>query len=116
MKKKHYDTSELRKRINSQFGDFDEFCKAAGLDPIDFTINYPSDIFKYKFNNVLAVYKSGFGGNTGFTFTAYQWYCNGQPIPGATEAVYHTDSAFNYNDIYYVEQTYKLFYNINVKH
>ncbi len=73
--------------------------------PIDFTINYPSDIFKYKFNNVLAVYKSGFGGNTGFTFTAYQWYCNGQPIPGATEAVYHTDSAFNYNDIYYVELT-----------
>ena len=73
--------------------------------PIDFTINYPSDIFKYKFNNVLAVYKSGFVGNTGFTFTAYQWYCNGQPIPGATEAVYHTDSAFNYNDIYYVELT-----------
>ncbi len=73
--------------------------------PIDFTINYPSDIFKYKFNNVLAVYKSGFGGNTGFTFTGYQWYCNGKPIPGATEAVYHTDSAFNYNDIYYVELT-----------
>lgn len=45
MKKKHYDTSELRKRINSQFGDFDEFCKAAGLDPIDFTIHmYDSDL------------------------------------------------------------------------
>lgn len=72
---------------------------------INFTVNYPSDIFKYKFNNVLAVYKAGFGGNTGYTFTAYQWYCNGHPIPGATDAVYHTDSAFNYNDVYYVVLT-----------
>lgn len=72
---------------------------------INFTVNYPSDIFKYKFNNVLAVYKPGFGGNTGYTFTAYQWYCNGYPIPGATDAVYHTDSAFKYNDVYYVVLT-----------
>lgn len=72
---------------------------------IDFTVNYPSDIFKYKFNNVLAVYNAGFGGNTGYTFVAYQWYRNGQPIPGATEAVYHTDSAFTYNDSYYVMLT-----------
>lgn len=73
--------------------------------PINFAIYYPSDIFKYKFNNVLAVYKSGYGGNTGYEFTGYQWYCNGHPIPGATEAVYHTDSAFKFNDIYFVELT-----------
>ena len=75
------------------------------LFKIDFTVNYPSDIFTYKFNNVLAVYNAGFGGNTGYTFVAYQWYRNGQPIPGATEAVYHTDSAFTYNDSYYVMLT-----------
>ena len=73
--------------------------------PINFAIYYPSDIFKYKFNNVLAVYKPGYGGNTGYEFTGYQWYCNGHPIPGATEAVYHTDSAFKFNDIYFVELT-----------
>ena len=73
--------------------------------PIKFTVNYPSDIFKYKYNNVLAVYNPGFGGNTGYTFVAYQWYRNGFPIPGATEAVYHTDSAFTYNDSYYVMLT-----------
>ena len=73
--------------------------------PINFAIYYPSNIFKYKFNNVLAVYQPGYGGNTGYEFTGYQWYCNGHPIPGATEAVYHTDSAFKFNDIYFVELT-----------
>lgn len=72
---------------------------------IDFTVNYPSDIFKYKFNNVLAVYKPGQGGNEGWTFIAYQWYRNGEAIPGATQSVYHIDSTFTWNDVYYVELT-----------
>lgn len=49
-----------------------------GCDPkefsIDFTIQYPSEIFKYKFNNVLAVYNPGYGGNKGWEFTHYEWH------------------------------------------
>ena len=42
--------------------------------PIAITVNYPSDIFKFKFNNVLAVYKPGFGGNTDYQFSHYEWH------------------------------------------
>ena len=73
--------------------------------PIDFTVNYPSDVFKYKFNNVLAVYNPGFGGNEGWSFTGYQWYCNNVAIPNATGAVYHSEEEFKVGDTYYVELT-----------
>ena len=55
--------------------------------PVDVAVYYPKDIFLYKFNNVLAVYKKGFGGNTKYDFKAYQWYRNYLPIEGATESV-----------------------------
>lgn len=71
----------------------------------DFTVNYPDSVFKYKYNNVLAVYKPGRGGNDGWTFIAYQWYRNGDAIPGATQSVYHVDSTFVEGDVYYVELT-----------
>ena len=71
----------------------------------DFTVYYPDSVFKYKYNNVLAVYKPGRGGNEGWTFTAYQWYRNGDAIPGATQSVYHVDSTFVEGDEYYVELT-----------
>ena len=73
--------------------------------PIDFTVNYPSDVFKYKFNNVLAVYNPGFGGNEGWSFTGYQWYCNNVAIPNAIGAVYHSEEEFKVGDTYYVELT-----------
>ena len=66
-------------------GDAMEGCDAKEFN-ILFYVNYPSDIFKYKFNNVLAVYNPGYGGNridfdkgsgedptNGWVFTAYQW-------------------------------------------
>lgn len=55
------------------------------------TVYYPADIFVQKFNNVLAIYAPGNGGNKGYTFTAYQWYRDNQPIEGATGAVYHSE-------------------------
>lgn len=69
---------------------------------IDFTVYYPSDIFKFKFNNVLAVYK-----NSGYTFTAYQWYKNGLPIEGATESILYLGQgvAFEENDTVFVVLT-----------
>lgn len=54
---------------------------------------------------MLAVYKKGYGGNTSYEFVAYQWYRNGELIPGATESIYHTDAPFNEGDTYYVELT-----------
>ena len=75
--------------------------------PIDLTVYYPADIFTYEFNNVLAVWQKGYGGNVnpGWDFTAYQWYRNGTPIDGATSSVYHTAEPFTKNDEYYVELT-----------
>lgn len=75
--------------------------------PLDLTVLFPSDIFQYKFNNVLAVYKNGYGGNTGYDFIAYQWYRNGLPIEGATESIYHTTEPYTLGDEYFVVLTDK---------
>ena len=97
-------------------------CEQTFNFPVDFTVYYPTDIFKYKFNNVLAVYNPGYGGNkkdrdiedgdasNGWVFTAYQWFLNGEAIdsvanPTAVTPVYHTEAPFNEGDEYYVELT-----------
>ena len=85
----------------------DENCGDTKSFDIDFTIYYPADIFAYKFNNVLAVYQKGYGGNSGYEFVGYQWYRNGVAIPDATNSIYHTDAPFIEGDIYYVELTDK---------
>jgi len=76
----------------------DTICEQTLHFPIDLTVYYPYDIFKYKFNNVLAVYKSGYGGNEGYEFTAYQWYRNGEAIEGATESVLYLGDGVTFND------------------
>lgn len=85
----------------------DENCGDTKSFDIDFTIYYPADIFAYKFNNVLAVYQKGYGGNSGYEFVGYQWYRNGVAIPDATNSIYHTDAPFTAGDVYYVELTDK---------
>ena len=70
--------------------------------PIDLTVYYPEDIFTYEFNNVLAVWKKGYGGNENWEFTEYQWFLNDEEIPGATTSVYHSEQPFTVGDIYYV--------------
>lgn len=71
---------------------------------LHFTVNYPSDIFLFKFNNVLAVYH-----NKGYDFTAYQWYRNGEPVEGATSSILYLGEgiSFNEGDIVYVVLTDK---------
>ena len=66
----------------------DQYCDNKTF-PIDVAVYYPKDIFLYKFNNVLAVYKKGFGGNNEYNLADYtfQWYRNYLPIEGATESV-----------------------------
>lgn len=68
---------------------YDVVCEQTLEFPLDITVYYPSDIFKFKFNNVLAVYNKEYNG--GYDFTAYQWYYNGQKIEGANTSVYHSD-------------------------
>lgn len=70
----------------------DTICDRKLEFPLDFSIYYPNDVFKYKFNNVLAVYNKE--NNGGYDFTAYQWLLNGVPIEGATSSVYHIDTTF----------------------
>ena len=70
----------------------DTICGRTLKFPLDFSIYYPSDVFKYKFNNVLSVYNKE--NNGGYDFTAYQWLLNGIPIVGATSSVYHIDTTF----------------------
>lgn len=79
----------------------DQYCETKTLD-IDFTVYYPSDVFTLLYNNVLAVYAKGNGGNIYSNFTGFQWYLNGFPIPGATSSVYHTDAPFKTGERYSV--------------
>lgn len=60
--------------------------------PIDYTIRYSDSIFAYKFNNVLAVYKNGFGGNDGYEFTHYEWHL----VRDDQDAVIGTDQSVLY--------------------
>lgn len=85
----------------------DLYCGDTLTFPIDFTVFYPSDIFRYKFNNVLAVYNSGYGGNIGYTFSAYQWYLNYEPIEGATGPVLYLGDGITFaiGDVVFVALT-----------
>lgn len=86
----------------------DNGCTPIAESPLlNITVRYPEDIFAYKFNNVLAVYKKGSEHNKDYEFVAYQWYRNDQPIDGATESIYHTEAPFIAGDSYYVLLTDK---------
>ena len=79
--------------------------KIAESPELDITVYYPQNVFVQKFDNVLAVYAPGNGGNKGYTFTGFQWYCNGVAIPYATSAVYSSETPFTPGDVYYVALT-----------
>ncbi|MBR6842999.1 MAG: hypothetical protein IKM77_11970, partial [Prevotella sp.] len=71
---------------------------------INLVMNYPSDIFQFKFNNVLAVYQ-----NKGYQFTTYQWYVNGMPVDGATSSILYLGQnvTFKEGDMVFVMLTDK---------
>ena len=81
-------------------------CNTIAESPeLDIRVYYPQNVFVQKFDNVLAVYAPGNGGNKGYTFTGFQWYCNGVAIPYATSAVYSSETPFTPGDVYYVALT-----------
>ena len=61
------------------------FYDSAGVDwqkRILLEVCYPDSVITQRWNDVLAVRNNGYNG--GYNFTAWQWYKNGQPLPGAT--------------------------------
>lgn len=90
----------------------DEYCEQTDSVAVAFTVHYPNNIFKYKFNNVMAVYKPGYGGNVDYEFANYEWHLirNGQDsilAAGPNASVLHLDegTTFEINDIVYVVLT-----------
>ena len=81
----------------------DANCDSIVFD-IHFTVNYPSDIFKFKFNNVLAVYQ-----NRGYEFTNYQWYRNGEMVQDGPSSILYLGEGipFNIGDVVFVVLTDK---------
>ena len=83
----------------------DDYCETPAETPLlDITVYYPEDIFTFRYNNVLAVYKKGYGANK-YDFKGYQWYHNGMPIEGANASVYFSEEVFTPGDTYFVELT-----------
>lgn len=97
----------------------DLYCKPEGADKgesesgvLDIAIYYPGDIFDYRFNNVLAVFKKGYGGNgannpayAGADFDTFEWHLVRNEIDaivGANASVYYNGDPFLENDIVYV--------------
>ncbi len=72
---------------------------------IKFTVFYPSEIVQQKWNDVLAVLNEKFNG--GYTFSSFQWYKNGLPIPGETGSYLYLSKGeiFNTSDVYYIMLT-----------
>ncbi|MFI3297160.1 MAG: T9SS type A sorting domain-containing protein, partial [bacterium] len=77
----------------------------AMTSPITINIYYPSSIIEQKWNNVLALLNSNYNG--GYTFSSYQWYCNGSAIKNAEGSYYYLgeNSSFSTSDEYHVVVT-----------
>lgn len=52
-----------------------------------FTVNYRSSLVVQKWNDVLALLNEKY--NDGYIFSQIQWYCDGEPIEGATGSYYY---------------------------
>lgn len=71
------------------------------LLPVSLEIDYASSIIVQKWNDVLALRNAS--ANGGYTFTAWQWLRNGQPIEGATgEYLYLPDGTLDTDASYSV--------------
>lgn len=74
----------------------------AMTSPIKISIYYPSSIVEQKWNNVLALLNDRYNG--GYTFSSYQWYCNGTAIKNAEGSYFYlgNDQKFSTSDEYHV--------------
>lgn len=80
---------------------FYQFCCGTHTEVRDVDIRYRASIVEQKWNDVLTVLAPKYNG--GYEFTAFQWYKNGQPIPGETRSYLYQDLDFTAD--YYVVVT-----------
>lgn len=74
-----------------QFIPENEECAAPEYE-ISVLVRYSTSVFTQRWNDVLAVLNDRYNrgeGQEGYRFTAYQWYKNDEPIPGATGSYYY---------------------------
>lgn len=88
------------KYTNARIVVSDPVCGQTLEFPVTFEVRYPVSVFAQKWDNVLAVYNKDYNG--GYEFSAFQWYKNGEPIPGATGSWYHSDTPLSPDDTYSV--------------
>lgn len=63
------------------------YCGDSEVD-FTFTVRYRADIIIQRWNDVLLLTNSDYNG--GYTFSAYQWYKDGEAIPNATKSYYYS--------------------------
>ena len=80
---------------------FYQFCCGPYTQVRDVEIRYRSSIVEQKWNDVMSVLSPKYNG--GFEFTAFQWYKDGQPIPGETHSYLY--QPLDFDATYYVELT-----------
>lgn len=73
-------------RYTAQVVSYMSWCDAY-TDTLSFNIDLSNQIVVTKFNDVFAILNEQHNG--GYRFTSYQWYANGELIPGATGSNYH---------------------------
>lgn len=80
----------------------DSFCNAF-TQQLNLMVSYPSDmVITQRWNDVLAVRQSAYDYYNGFS--AYQWYCDGNPVEGATQSVFYKPDGLH-GSTYQVELT-----------
>jgi hypothetical protein len=81
--------------------EFYQFCCGVYTEKRDIEMHYRANVVEQKWNDVLAILAPEYNG--GYSFKAFQWYKNGQPLPGETKSYLYQD--LDFNATYYVELT-----------
>lgn len=96
-----YDESILPDHYRVQLEFYQHAACGNQVFDLEFDVQYRSSIIEQKWNDVLALLNSKYNG--GYTFSAYQWYKDGQAIPGATQSYLYQE--LDMNSQYSVELT-----------
>ncbi len=66
-------------------------------------VNYPSAILVQKWNDVIAILNAEYNG--GYTFSQYQWYKDGELLPGETKSYLYVEGNLDFDSQYMVRVT-----------
>ena len=65
------------------------WCENVWTDTVGFAVSLSNNVVELHFEDMLIFYSSNYNG--GLEVTSYQWYKNGELIPGATKSYYQED-------------------------